>query len=146
MASIENPSFCNQSFSSTYGNHVQGILAACISLLVVLGLAACASRSAAQTPASAPTAAASPAAAPDFEHPDRSCKVDADCQVKDVGNCCGTYPMCVNKDAAVDPKAVKAQCAREHRFGMCHVMAVGGCSCVQGQCSDINAAQMPRKP
>lgn len=126
---------------------------ATIALLAAL-LAACASSPstrasdagtaapATTTKSAAPASATSPAGATDLEHPDRSCKVDADCQVKDVGNCCGAYPMCVNKDAAVDPKAVKAQCVSEHRLGMCHVMAVGGCSCVQGQCKDINAAQL----
>ncbi|MBS0213313.1 MAG: hypothetical protein JSR26_09085 [Proteobacteria bacterium] len=99
-----------------------------------------------------PTSAASPAitatsnvsTTTDFEHPDRSCKTDSDCQVKNVGNCCGAFPMCVNKDAAVDPKAVKAQCAAEHRMGMCHVIAVHGCSCVQGQCAVANTARLPR--
>jgi hypothetical protein len=127
---------------------------ATILLLVASWLAACATAQVPGTGPNPPTAtspapiasSSAPAAASDPFHPDRTCKVDADCQVKDVGNCCGAYPECVNKDAAVDPKSVKAQCAREHRMGMCHVMAVGGCSCVQGQCSDINAAQMPRKP
>ncbi len=44
--------------------------------------------------------------------PDRSCKTDADCTVKDVGNCCGYYPACVNVNARTDPKAVQAQCAK----------------------------------
>ncbi|HTA65744.1 MAG TPA: hypothetical protein VK753_09575 [Xanthomonadaceae bacterium] len=129
-------------------------------MLVLFALALCACASAQTSGAgasaamqtspatSAQTPIASTPAPPAFDpaHPDRSCKVDADCQVKDVGNCCGRYPECVNKDAPVDPKAIRAQCASEHRIGMCHVMAVGGCSCVRGQCSDINVAQMPQKP
>ncbi|MBS0463889.1 MAG: hypothetical protein JSS03_02760 [Proteobacteria bacterium] len=127
-------------------------------------LAACVPSPAARTtpqaaaPATAPTASATPSTAPtahppptvadpvaglpDYAHPDRRCTVDADCQVKNVGNCCGAFPMCVNKDAPVDAQAVKAQCAREHRFGMCHVVAVRGCSCVHGQCEDANAAPL----
>ena len=76
----------------------------------------------------------------------RACKVDADCDVKDVGNCCGAYPQCVNKDAQTDPAKVRAQCASEHRVGTCHVMAVSGCSCEQGQCADVNAADMHKTP
>ncbi|MBS0193149.1 MAG: hypothetical protein JSR34_02815 [Proteobacteria bacterium] len=120
-------------------------------LLISALLTSCVSSPAAQAPDAAPTpiAATSPAVASsasasiDFAHPDRRCKVDADCAVKDVGNCCGAYPMCVNKGAAVDAKAVKAQCAREGRMGMCHVMAVSGCSCVQGQCEVANTARLP---
>ena len=73
----------------------------------------------------------------------RACKVDADCAVKDVGSCCGKHPACVNKDAATDPNAVRAQCQKEHRVGVCSMEAIGGCSCEQGQCRNINAAQMP---
>ena len=42
-----------------------------------------------------PTGPARPAVAgvPDL---DRSCRVDADCAVKNVGNCCGYLPACVN--------------------------------------------------
>lgn len=67
-------------------------------------------------------------------NPDRSCKVDADCAVKDVGNCCGHYPMCVNRDARTDPQAVRAQCARSGMASVCGFPEIAGCSCVQGQC------------
>ena len=67
---------------------------------------------------------------------DRSCKLDSDCAVKNVGNCCGRYPACVNKDAPVNPEAVKAQCLREHRMSVCNVPMIGSCSCVHDQCSN----------
>ncbi len=76
----------------------------------------------------------------------RTCKVDADCEVKNVGNCCGAHRTCVSKGAATDPNAVRAQCEAEHRASVCSMEAIGGCSCVQGQCSNINAAQMPKQP
>lgn len=77
------------------------------------------------------------AGATDPTAPSRACRTDADCAVKDVGNCCGTYPMCVHKDAPVDPKAVQAQCARQGMSSVCGFREVRGCSCVQGQCQDI---------
>jgi len=130
-------------------------------LLVVL-LAACAPAPAALVSSDAPMVAASqsdpasaPAPAPSSTTPapvaadpaavSRACKVDADCAVKDVGSCCGRHPSCVNKDAATDPAAVRAQCQDEHRAGVCSIEAIGGCSCVAGQCHNINAAQMPGK-
>ena len=129
-------------------------------LLLLLLLAACAPAPAALVSGDAPPVAASgpePGIAPpslssspssDASDPDavsRACKVDADCAVKDVGSCCGRHPSCVNKDAATDPNAVRARCQDEHRAGVCSIEAIGGCSCVQGRCHNINVAQMPGK-
>jgi hypothetical protein len=94
-------------------------------------------------PAIAPVSATPSPVTSDPASVSRACKVDADCAVKDVGSCCGRHPACVNKDAPTFPNEVKAQCAKEHRAGACNVQAIGGCSCVQGQCRDINALQMP---
>lgn len=69
--------------------------------------------------------------------PDRTCKTDADCAVKDVGNCCGRFPLCVNKDAKVDPAAVRAQCAKDGMASTCGFQEVGGCQCVQGRCENL---------
>ena len=121
---------------------------------IVLLLAACAQTPAARMtndaalPISAANSNDASAPAPTSANFDpgavsRACKVDADCEIKNVGNCCGAHPTCVNKDAATDPDAVRAQCRKEHRAGVCSMEAIGGCSCVQGQCSNINAAQMP---
>ena len=114
---------------------------------IVLLLAACAPAPAARISNDAqllPTShSASASSASDPSAPSRACKVDADCEVKNVGNCCGAHRTCVNKDAVTDPNAVRAQCEREHRASVCNMEAIGGCSCVHGQCSNINAAQMP---
>ena len=77
--------------------------------------------------------------APDFDPntPNRKCKVDADCAVKDVGNCCGRFPMCVNKDAKTDPAAVQAQCAKDGMASICGFEEVSACQCVQGQCQNL---------
>lgn len=77
--------------------------------------------------------------APGFDPnaPNRECKVDADCAVKDVGNCCGRFPMCVNKDAKTDPAAVQAQCAKDGMASICGFEEVSACQCVQGQCQNL---------
>ena len=65
---------------------------------------------------------------------DYHCTSDADCAVKDIGNCCGTYPACVNKDSPTDPAAVQAQCAKQGRVSACGFQPIDACSCTQGQC------------
>lgn len=80
-----------------------------------------------------PDARPAPATAPKL---DLSCRTSADCAVKDVGNCCGYYPRCVNAKAAVDPQAVQAQCARSGMASVCGFKPVAGCECVQGECRD----------
>lgn len=129
-------------------------------LLVALSLTACSAPAPSpETPQAATTTPASPAPQPPkaapapaaptttapVEHagnanpmaPDRSCRTDADCAVKDVGNCCGRFPLCVNKDAKVDPAAVRAQCAKDGMASTCGFQEVGGCQCVQGRCENL---------
>lgn len=74
--------------------------------------------------------------APGFDpsNPDRRCKVDSDCVVKDVGNCCGRFPACVNKNAKTDPAAVRAQCAKDGMASICGFEEITACQCVEGQC------------
>jgi hypothetical protein len=105
----------------------------------------------APTPTAAPTTptpnAQAPAARPpdtmerkpiaDASNPGRSCKTDSDCAVKDVGNCCGAYPMCVSKNAKTDPAAVRAQCAKAGIAAVCGFQEVSGCQCVKGQCENL---------
>lgn len=73
-------------------------------------------------------------------NPDRRCRVDADCTVKNVGNCCGHYPMCVNRDAKVDPAVVRAQCRKTGMASVCGFPEIAGCRCVQRQCRDTPRA------
>ena len=67
----------------------------------------------------------------------RSCNTSSDCAVKNVGNCCGAYPMCVNTDTKTDPAAVRAQCEKEAMASICGFQEVSGCQCVKGQCENI---------
>jgi hypothetical protein len=80
---------------------------------------------------------------PEPVQPDRSCRSDADCAVKNVGNCCGDYPACVNKDSPVDPEAVKAQCAQQGTMSACGFAGIGGCRCVDGSCITLAPAIDP---
>ena len=95
----------------------------------------------AQPPAPAPAPADAVTGKPGFDpsDPDRSCKRDSDCAVKDVGNCCGAFPMCVNKDASTDPAAVRAQCAKDGMASICGFQEVSGCQCVKGRCENLTA-------
>jgi len=83
-----------------------------------------------EPPRGAPPTAFDPA------NPDRACRTDSDCAVKDVGNCCGAFPMCVNKDAKTDPAAVRAQCEKDGMASICGFQEVAGCQCVQGRCEN----------
>jgi hypothetical protein len=103
------------------------------SLCLVLACAACTPRAdvAAITPPTQPTqplASGAPAA------PDASCRVASDCSVKNVGNCCGYYPACVNRDAVVDPDAVRAACERSGMASVCGWRDIQSCECVHNQC------------
>lgn len=106
---------------------------AVIALLLVL--AGCAA-----PPPAAPVGPAAPASP---LAPDRSCRSDADCVVKNVGNCCGAMPACVHRDAAVDPAAVQAQCRADGRMDVCGFPEIGGCRCVQGRCQALPARYDP---
>jgi len=68
------------------------------------------------------------------------CKVDADCEIKDVGSCCGFYPRCLNKATQTFPERVKAQCGKEGRVSACGFPAITSCECVQGMCSGITVS------
>lgn len=77
-----------------------------------------------------------PPPAKSAETVDYTCKTDADCEVKNVGNCCGYYPACVNRDSPTFPDRVKAECAKKGTMGVCGFPDVKGCSCVEGRCAD----------
>ena len=65
---------------------------------------------------------------------DFSCKADTDCAVKNVGNCCGYYPACVNVNSPTDPKGVQAECAKKGMMSVCGFPDISACTCKQGRC------------
>lgn len=111
-------------------------------LILLLALTAC------SAPATTGTLPADPAATPPPAVViDRSCRSDADCTVKNVGNCCGAYPACVNVASPTDPAGVQAQCQAQGMMGVCGFTEIQGCSCLQGQCRATPAqAEALRRP
>jgi hypothetical protein len=117
-------------------------------LALLLGLAsACAPADpvldAAEAGAVAQAEATAPAADPDAIPADKeappgeidfSCRSDADCAVKNVGNCCGYYPACVNEGSPTFPEKVMAQCQREGLSSICGFPEISACQCVEGRC------------
>ncbi|MEE7548657.1 hypothetical protein HF319_17965, partial [Xanthomonas sp. Kuri4-1] len=75
------------------------------------------------------------------------CRSDADCTVKNVGNCCGAFPACVNVASPTDPQGVQAQCRASGRMSICGAPEISGCQCVSGQCTAKSAqADTLRRP
>lgn len=68
---------------------------------------------------------------------DYSCQTSADCAVKNIGNCCGYYPACVNRDSPTFPEQVKAQCAAEGRLSVCGFQEISACTCVENRCAAV---------
>lgn len=125
---------------------VRSFLPLALLFTLLLGLTAC-SAPAATTPAvagpsPAPPAAASPAPASPVVV-DQSCRSDADCTVKNVGNCCGYYPACVNVASATNPAAVQANCQAKGMMSVCGFPEISGCSCVKGKCESAGQGANP---
>ena len=122
-------------------------------LCLLLAITACSAPA-----ATAPVTSQAPAPVPASEQPtpakpaatpvvvDSSCKVDADCTVKNVGNCCGYYPACVNVNSATDPAGVQASCQAKGMMGVCGFPEIQGCSCVQGKCAAAGSSDPLRQP
>ena len=73
---------------------------------------------------------------------DSSCKSDKDCTVKNVGNCCGEYPACVNVNSPTDPAGVQAQCAKQGMASICGFPVISGCSCKAGKCESSGGGEI----
>jgi hypothetical protein len=93
---------------------------------------------------SAPGRSTDPPTVKPAETVDYSCKTDADCEVKNVGNCCGYYPACVNHDSATFPDRVKAECAKKGMMGVCGFPDIKTCGCVEGRCADATGDSVGR--
>jgi len=65
---------------------------------------------------------------------DYSCNTDSDCEIKDIHNCCGYYPGCVNKNAKTDPDFVRKACIIEGVGSICGFPSIDGCECVENKC------------
>jgi hypothetical protein len=67
---------------------------------------------------------------------DYSCEQASDCEVKDVGNCCGYYPRCVNR-ASVPPRV---ECG-DGIGGVCGWPDITHCECVDNTCRSMQGDQ-----
>ncbi len=65
---------------------------------------------------------------------DYSCRTDSDCEIKDIGSCCGYYPQCVNTDAETDSELVKELCKKEGAASICGFESITSCQCVNKRC------------
>jgi len=68
---------------------------------------------------------------------DYSCETAEDCAIKDVGNCCGAYPRCVNRDAKTFPKKVMELCSQQGLASVCGFPSISRCECQGGLCVGV---------
>ena len=62
------------------------------------------------------------------------CKIDSDCMIVDVHNCCGAYPVCANTDSKPNPDFVRFTCSLSRRGSACGFPTVNGCKCENNLC------------
>ncbi len=79
---------------------------------------------------------------PTIEEAMNTCKSDADCEVKNIGNCCGYMPACVNQSAQPNPDAVQAKCAAEGMVSTCGFREISSCACVNNICEAAGGGEM----
>jgi hypothetical protein len=65
---------------------------------------------------------------------DYSCTSDEGCAVRDIGNCCGDYPVCASTGYVPDQAAVTAWCAENQLMSVCGFPDVTRCTCESGSC------------
>ena len=65
---------------------------------------------------------------------DSSCQTNEDCVKKNVGNCCGEFPRCVNKNFEPAPDFVSEKCKDENLFSGCGFVAFNSCICKDTNC------------
>ncbi|PPV08637.1 hypothetical protein XBLMG947_0208 [Xanthomonas bromi] len=122
------------------------LLSWCLSSLLLLScLAAIGCVATPPTDAATPPAASIPAPAKPVTVT-TTCRTDADCTVKNVGNCCGAFPACVNVNSATDPNGVLAQCQASGMMSVCGFREISACQCVAGQCAAKDAQADTLRP
>ena len=65
------------------------------------------------------------------------CEKDADCAIKDVHNCCGYYPRCVNIAHEPDIEAVIKECQEEQIASVCGFPDIESCKCIENRCESM---------
>ncbi len=65
------------------------------------------------------------------------CEQDSDCVVKDVHNCCGYYPRCVNKNYTPNITEVEKSCQEQKALGSCGYLEITNCKCIENKCNSM---------
>jgi hypothetical protein len=73
---------------------------------------------------------------------DYSCSVDSDCEIKNVGNGCGYFPNCVNKNAITDPDFIAEAYTRAELTSVCGFPSIDNCICVDNVCKGSYEGQI----
>lgn len=68
---------------------------------------------------------------------DFSCSSDADCEIANLGNCCGYYPACVNRNSPTFAERVRAECESRGMSSVCGFPDLAGCTCIEGRCEGV---------
>ncbi|MBI3051430.1 hypothetical protein HYY74_03145 [Candidatus Woesearchaeota archaeon] len=120
------------------------IAAAALILAIALVAAGCAQQQTETSPdvATAPEQSPPEKAAPGtlkayYDSIDYSCSSSQDCEVKNIGNCCGEDPRCVNRNSRADPQQVIELCAKEEASSICGFQAIEACECKSRKCQAV---------
>jgi len=62
------------------------------------------------------------------------CNTNSDCEIKDIGSCCGEYPRCVNKEFIPDIDAVINECKESGISSTCEFPVIIYCACIKNSC------------
>ncbi|MBD3252442.1 hypothetical protein GF386_01800 [Candidatus Pacearchaeota archaeon] len=75
---------------------------------------------------------------------DVKCSSNDDCLVKNIENCCGYYPKCINKTAILNPEIVRNLC--NERNETCHNIVITYCRCQGSSSSNKKCVGFYGKP
>ena len=67
----------------------------------------------------------------------KSCNTSNECVIANIGNCCGYYPTCLNKDAKPDADFVNRICNKASIAGMCGFPSIESCECIENRCENV---------
>ena len=63
-----------------------------------------------------------------------SCQVNSDCVIRDVRNCCGYYPKCINRNSDTKPELVQELCRLTDTMAICGFPTINSCVCNNNVC------------
>lgn len=72
---------------------------------------------------------------------DFTCSEHSDCDVKNIGNCCGFYPKCVRADFCPDLEGVDKWCKTNMMMSVCSFSEIHACVCEAGTCEAVNCGK-----